>query len=119
MQDDYRNFLFESYVEVVDHFKPKAFVFENVEGILSAAPGGISILDRVRKSFSDIGYEITDDLKKNALFDTSFFGVPQKRKRVIIFGVKKTSKSTQKISDFYSLMNKTKSLLTTSQKYTP
>ena len=64
MQDDYRNFLFESYVEVVDHFKPKAFVFENVEGILSAAPGGISIVDRVRKSFSDIGYEITDDLKK-------------------------------------------------------
>jgi DNA (cytosine-5)-methyltransferase 1 len=116
MQDDYRNFLFESYVEVVDHFKPKAFVFENVEGILSAAPGGISIVDRVRKSFSDIGYEITDDLKKNALFDTSFFGVPQKRKRVIIFGVKKTSKSTQKIADFYSLMNKTKSQLPTNSK---
>ena len=34
MQDDYRNFLFESYVKMVSHFQPKAFVFENVEGIL-------------------------------------------------------------------------------------
>ena len=36
MQDDYRNFLFESYVKIVSHYQPKAFVFENVEGILSA-----------------------------------------------------------------------------------
>jgi len=30
MKDDYRNFLFESYVKIVAHFTPKAFVFENV-----------------------------------------------------------------------------------------
>jgi len=39
MRDDYRNYLFEKYIEVVKHYKPKAFVFENVPGILSAAPG--------------------------------------------------------------------------------
>lgn len=39
MQDDYRNYLFESYVKMVQHYQPKAFVFENVEGILSAKPG--------------------------------------------------------------------------------
>jgi len=104
MQDDYRNFLFESYVQIVNHFQPKAFIFENVEGILSAKPGGVSIIKRVRKSFEEIGYEITEDLRVNALFDTSYYNIPQKRKRIIIFGVKKSENSTKKISKFYSLM---------------
>jgi len=102
MQSDYRNFLFESYINIVNQFKPKAFVFENVEGILSATPGGISIIDRIRKEFGEIGYEITDELKKNALFDISYFQVPQRRKRVIIFGVKKSDKSREIIEQFYS-----------------
>lgn len=34
MQDDPRNFLFESYVKVLNHYSPKFFVFENVTGIL-------------------------------------------------------------------------------------
>ena len=52
MHNDYRNYLFESYMHVVRHFKPEAFVFENVPGILSAAPGGIPIVERIRKAFS-------------------------------------------------------------------
>ncbi len=104
MQDDYRNFLFESYVNLVDHYKPTAFVFENVEGILSAKPGGISIVKRIKKAFNEIGYEITNDLRNNALFDTSYFNVPQKRKRVIIFGVPKNEESKNKINSFYSKM---------------
>ena len=28
MKNDYRNYLFESYLKVVEHFQPKAFVFE-------------------------------------------------------------------------------------------
>jgi DNA (cytosine-5)-methyltransferase 1 len=91
-------------------------VFENVEGILSASPGGISIIERVRKSFKEIGYEITENLKKDALFDTSYFGIPQKRKRVIIFGVRKSSGSTKKIQDFYSLMNEAKNKNVTNSK---
>ncbi len=104
MQDDYRNFLFESYVKMVSYFQPKAFVFENVEGILSAKPGGISIVKRVRQAFEEIGYEITENLRGNALFDTSYYNVPQKRKRVIIFGIQKNESSTRQIRRFYSLM---------------
>lgn len=104
MQDDYRNFLFESYVNIVNHYQPKAFVFENVEGILSAKPGGISIVNRIKKAFNEIGYEITDNLRSNALFDTSYYNVPQKRKRVIIFGVPKNKESISKINSFYSIM---------------
>ncbi|WP_282044394.1 DNA cytosine methyltransferase [Winogradskyella flava] len=104
MQDDYRNFLFESYVDLVNHYKPRAFVFENVEGILSAKPGGIPILKRIKKAFNEIGYDITDNLRENALFDTSYFGVPQKRKRVIIFGVPRNSESKNVIDSFYKRM---------------
>lgn len=102
MQDDYRNYLFESYVKMVHHYQPKAFVFENVEGILSAKPGGIHIVNRIKVAFEEIGYEITDNLRSNAIFDTSYFNVPQKRKRVIIFGVKKSERSSLTVRNFYA-----------------
>lgn len=108
MKNDYRNYLFESYAKIVHHFKPQAFVFENVEGILSAKPGDISIVDRIKKDFLEIGYEISDSLREDALFDTSYYGIPQKRKRVIIYGVKKSKSSAQQISNFYSLMKSKK-----------
>lgn len=89
MRDDYRNFLFEAYIKVVQRYKPKLIVFENVEGILSAIPTGEKITDLIRKELDLNGYEIVDDLRKFALLDLSEFGVPQKRKRVIIIGIRK------------------------------
>lgn len=89
MKDDYRNFLFEAYVRVVKHYKPQIIVFENVEGILSAIPTGEKITDLIRKEFNEANYEIVDDLRKYALLDLSEFGVPQKRKRVIIIGIRR------------------------------
>ncbi|MFA6525024.1 MAG: DNA cytosine methyltransferase [Patescibacteria group bacterium] len=104
MHTDYRNFLFESYIALVKEFKPKFFIFENVPGILSAKPGGISIIDRIRESFGKIGYTIADDLRKIAIVDSSDFGVPQIRKRVIILGVNKNvyrNNANEIIRDFY------------------
>lgn len=92
MKNDYRNFLFEAYVRVVNQYKPRIIVFENVEGILSAIPTGEKITDLIRKEFDDAGYEIIDDLRKYALLDLSEFGVPQKRKRVIIIGIHRERK---------------------------
>ena len=89
MKNDYRNFLFESYVKVVDKYKPKFFIFENVPGILTAKPGGIHITKRIYEGFDNIGYQISPDLRKDAIFDLSEYGVPQKRRRVIILGVRK------------------------------
>lgn len=88
MQDDYRNYLFESFVKVVDAFKPKVFVFENVPGILSACPGGFPVTERIYDAFKNIGYKIRKPEElKHSQFLASDFGVPQKRKRVIIIGV--------------------------------
>jgi DNA (cytosine-5)-methyltransferase 1 len=89
MKDDYRNYLFEHYLSVVNRYKPKAFVFENVPGILSAMPDGTPITSLIRQGFANIGYEIVDDIKKYAKINASDYGVPQHRERVIILGVRK------------------------------
>lgn len=94
MKDDYRNFLFESYIKIVNYFRPKIIVFENVEGILSAIPTGEKITDLIRTGFDNIGYEIVDDLKKHALLNLADFGVPQNRKRIIIIGIRRDNIST-------------------------
>ena len=41
MKNDYRNYLFESYIDWLVKTEPKFFVFENVTGMLSAKPDGI------------------------------------------------------------------------------
>jgi len=87
MKGDYRNYLFESYIKIVNHFKPRFFVFENVIGILSAAPDGYPIVKRIRNAFMEAGYKVADDFK-DTLFEVADFGIPQHRRRVIIIGVR-------------------------------
>lgn len=89
MENDYRNYLFEKYIEVVKRFKPFLTVFENVPGMLSAAPGGVSIVERVKETFSEAGYDIIGDIKGYAQVEASDYGVPQFRKRLVIIGLKK------------------------------
>lgn len=104
MKDDYRNFLFESYISVVKRYKPKAFVFENVPGILSAKPTGEPIIDIIKKTFDEAGYAVIEDLA-NAIVDFSEYGVPQKRNRIIILGLNKEyyGERTEKLlNDFYN-----------------
>ena len=101
MKDDYRNYLFESFVKVVDAFKPKAFVFENVKGMLSAKPGGQSVVERIYKAFKEIGYTTLEpDAFANAVYNAYDYSVPQNRERVILIGIKKDEKFS--LSDFYN-----------------
>lgn len=107
MRDDYRNYLFESYIRILDYFKPKYFVFENVVGMLSASPDGTLIVDKINKAFDEAGYEVIDDFR-NAVYDVADFGIPQHRKRIIILGVRKNAfKSIDTkdiITDFYNVI---------------
>lgn len=89
MKDDYRNYLFESFVKVVDEFKPKLFVFENVPGILTAKPGDKLVIERIYEAFEAIGYQIkSPNTLRHASYTATEFGVPQKRNRIIIVGVR-------------------------------
>lgn len=110
MKDDYRNYLFESFVKVVERYKPKVFVFENVPGILSAKPGEKFVIDRIYEAFDKIGYEIRNPkLLKKAIYSSSDFETPQERHRVIIIGVRKDYLKSPE--DFYNSLDMLKSTL--------
>lgn len=103
MRDDYRNYLFESYIKVLERYQPKAFIFENVPGILSAKPGDRNIIEIIQESFDEAGYCLLSDLSE-AIIDFTEYGVPQNRKRIIIFGVKKDyfgEKAAEIVKQFY------------------
>ena len=104
MQNDYRNYLFESFLRIVNELKPKAFIFENVTGMLSAKPGGTLVVDRIYRAVNEIGYSILPaENIKNAVFNALDFSVPQNRDRVILFGVRNNSEFL--IDKFYRLLN--------------
>ncbi len=87
MSDDPRNYLFESYVKVLDHFKPKLFVFENVTGLLTAKLGKKKIVDIILEKLGQ-DYKLLENPKEMVL-NSCDYGVPQVRKRVILIGVRK------------------------------
>lgn len=78
---DPRNYLFENYVRIVETIQPKCFLFENVKGLFTMFEG--RFFDKVVNAFLEIGYNIS-----YSLIDSSKYGVPQKRERIIIFGTK-------------------------------
>jgi DNA (cytosine-5)-methyltransferase 1 len=87
MADDPRNFLFESYVKILNHFEPKIFVFENVTGLLSAKLKGKPILKIILKELGK-KYNLINESEKMVL-NSCDYGVPQIRKRVILIGTRK------------------------------
>lgn len=82
MENDPRNYLYLYYLEFLKKYQPKFFVFENVQGILSAKKG--TIFEDIKKRMKKLGYNI--DYR---LLDSNDFGVVQHRKRIIIIGFKK------------------------------
>jgi DNA (cytosine-5)-methyltransferase 1 len=83
MERDPRNILYKYYVQLLQEFKPRIFVFENVPGILSAGKG--RLFADVCELFENAGYKID---KK--MLDASDFMVMQKRRRVILIGWEKS-----------------------------
>jgi hypothetical protein len=77
--DDPRNKLYLSYIRLVDEIRPKAFVIENVPGLVGLFGGKIK--DNIIKKFSDMGYKI-----QYKILCAADYGVPQMRKRVFFVG---------------------------------
>ncbi len=104
MKDDYRNYLFESYLKVVEKYQPKAFIFENVPGILTAQPGDRKIIEVIQESFEKAGYCVLPDLSK-AIIDFTEYGVPQNRSRIIIFCIREEAygkdRALEMVKSFY------------------
>lgn len=79
--DDDRNKLYKSFVRMVAHFHPTAFVLENVPNILSIGEGVVK--NAIIKDFSDLGYNVN-----TKVLTASDYGVPQNRRRAIFVGIK-------------------------------
>ena len=78
-QMDARANLFMEYKRVLRILHPRAFLFENVKGILSMDKG--TLFEHVRKEFEDIGYSL-----QYKILNAVDYGVPQLRERVILVG---------------------------------
>lgn len=82
MLDDPRNILYKSFVRMVETIQPKAFVMENVPGLVKLFNGQVKT--QVIEDFSNIGYLV--EMKQLTACD---YGVPQARKRVFFVGLNK------------------------------
>jgi DNA (cytosine-5)-methyltransferase 1 len=111
--DDHRNFLYKEYLKIIAQFQPMVFVMENVKGMLSAKIDGEYIYESLfkdlhnpckatkvkpKRGFSGEKYKIFSlvtpnddgkDLKaKDYIIRSEFYGIPQRRHRVILLGIR-------------------------------
>lgn len=106
-EKDKRHFLFREYIRVLDKLRPAAFVMENVKGMLSSAVDSRLVFEMLMEDLSTVGsrrgqlYELTAVHVKDGqatlrspsqpsdfVVRAEEFGVPQRRHRVIIVGIR-------------------------------
>lgn len=80
--DDPRNELVLAYFRFVKALRPRVFLMENVPGILWERHK--SYLDKFYQEGAKAGYQVLDPV----VIDARDFGVPQRRKRVFVLGVR-------------------------------
>jgi len=94
-KSDKRDNLYEHFRDIVGEIKPNIIVIENVKGILSKKDSkNMKIIDKLLLDFEKLGYAFENESgTKWQLLNAADFGIPQKRERVIIIGVKKSWKN--------------------------
>lgn len=103
VEEDVRNKLIFSYIEFIRLVQPKMLFFENVKGFTYAfnkKKGAIPYSRLVVDKLSELGYDIHAEV-----LNFSEFGVPQRRKRFILVGVKTGSAQAE---DFFRLVREEK-----------
>ena len=87
---DPRGQLYLQMIKVIEHYKPKMFVAENVDGIRNSQKDDkgkavdVSALDTIIQAFDLAGYNV-----QYRVLNAADYGVPQSRRRVIILGIRK------------------------------
>jgi DNA (cytosine-5)-methyltransferase 1 len=80
---DARNLLVDDYGDLIDEVRPKFFLMENVPGI--GGKRGRQIIDRFKYRMTEIGYFCHE-----SILDAQNYGVPQRRRRFILVGERRT-----------------------------
>ena len=100
--EDPRGNLALTYVGILDHFRPKWFIWENVPGVLSS--GGGRDVGSFLGALGEVGYGWA-----YRVLDAQYFGVPQRRRRVFVVGCLGDWKSAAEVLfDPHSLSGNTK-----------
>ncbi|MEQ4565252.1 DNA cytosine methyltransferase [Paenarthrobacter sp. CAP02] len=100
-ENDHKHFLYREYLHIIKRFKPAIYVMENVKGLLSATNGGSKMFELIRRDLTspsdNLTYKLhsmvveTDEEEpgpEDFIIRAEDFGIPQKRHRVIIIGVR-------------------------------
>lgn len=106
-EEDERHYLFREYISVLDRLRPAAFVMENVKGMLSSTIKSRLVFEMLMEDLASLGtgkghqYELRaihveggKASLREAVQPSDFivraehFGVPQRRHRVIIVGIR-------------------------------
>lgn len=117
-ESDHRNELISSYIKFIRLVQPKIIFFENVKGFTQRfeknRSKGIKYSEYVQKALRRSGKDFKGYEVYGELIDFSEFGIPQKRTRFILVGIRKNifEKSHFIPSHFFDLLNsKRKSFL--------
>ena len=106
-EEDKRHYLFREYIHVLDRLRPAAFVMENVKGMLSSTVESRLVFEMLMEDLSSLGtgqghmYELRAihieggraslqeaEQPSDFVVRAEKFGVPQRRHRVIIVGIR-------------------------------
>ena len=96
---DHRHFLYQEYIRIIGRLRPAAFVMENVKGILSSKINGEHIFKHVLSDMREAGgspdsYTLVPVVSEpkskygEYVIRSEDYGIPQKRHRVIVIGVR-------------------------------
>jgi DNA (cytosine-5)-methyltransferase 1 len=80
-EEDPRNELYKIFLSAVRLWKPRAFVMENVPGMLSL--GGQNVADDIGGDLTESGYRVG-----YAVLNSVWYGVPQFRERLFFVGIR-------------------------------
>lgn len=97
---DHRGTLFEEVERFIVAKNPKAFVLENVKGILSSKVGELTVPEEITRRIN-LATNNCYEISMPQLLKSENYGIPQRRHRVIIVGIRKDLK--ENIFDFQNL----------------
>ena len=111
-ENDERNNLVKKYIKFIRLVQPKIIFFENVKGFTlqfgeNKTKGKIYseyVINALKRNGNDyVGYDVYGQL-----VDFSEFGVPQKRARFILIGIRKDYQKSKKAKVFFDLIKNNK-----------
>ncbi len=103
VENDFRNQLVFSYIDFISMVQPKLILFENVKGFTYAFDkkknhDAVPYSQVVMEKLHDLGYDVSGQV-----IDFSKYGIPQRRKRFILVGVKDGNDDSSK--SFFELLD--------------